>query len=239
MGLFDHIGKTVTNTGRTTIQRGKELADITRLNTRIAENQNRIKILYGEIGEIYYQLHANDAEPEMSAQVNSITKMKQQNQQWEEEIQGLRGFQKCPHCGQMIRKNMVYCDKCGSRILAENLIVCKKCGAILKKDTMFCTYCGERVPSEIATGQIPVISKTCPVCGLALPDEVMFCPRCGTRVQEQGGMQGESQPEMEGPDPSGEELFDSEEHKTSVCPICNAELEDDEMFCTNCGAKVR
>ncbi len=148
MGFFDNLGKSVTTTGRSTIQKTKEMADISKLNSQITENNNRIVRLYTEIGEKYCTLHADDAEPQLANLVDAVVKMRQEIDSWNDQIQSLRGLTKCPNCGKVIPKNMVFCSGCGKRVMPKNVTPCPRCGAVVSKGVLFCPQCGSRIPAE-------------------------------------------------------------------------------------------
>lgn len=59
MAFFDKIGKTVTEVSQKTIAKTKELADTSRLNTMISEEERIIANQYFQIGKLYVSIHRN------------------------------------------------------------------------------------------------------------------------------------------------------------------------------------
>ena len=182
MGFFENIGRSVQATGRTTLQKSRELADITRLNSQRAENDKRINQLYLEIGRLYVELHGADPEPQMARQVQGITEMLSQNEMLNEQLQTLKGMAKCPHCGRFIPKNAVFCTSCGQRALAEDKTVCPGCGAVVTKGALFCTQCGTRIPDEAPAQE--AAKARCTNCGAELEAGILFCTSCGQPVHQ-------------------------------------------------------
>ena len=62
MAFFDDLSKKITDASTKTIQKGKDLTDVARLNSQISAEENRINTLYGMIGKQYMELHRKDAE---------------------------------------------------------------------------------------------------------------------------------------------------------------------------------
>lgn len=53
MAFFDDLSKKITDASTKTIQKGKDLTDVARLNSQISAEENRINTLYGMIGKQY------------------------------------------------------------------------------------------------------------------------------------------------------------------------------------------
>ncbi len=181
MEIINRVNKTISDAG----QRTRDVADIASLNNKINENNRRIKQLYTEIGEAYYNAHSEDADSSVLETVTEVHELKAQNEEWNDQIQKLRGFIKCPNCGEYVPDNTPYCTSCGHRLLADDVVVCPSCGKVLEKGMPFCQYCGSPLPQEPQNennGNAPsvVICK----CGNILPDDAQFCPKCGASREE-------------------------------------------------------
>ena len=57
MAFFDNLSKKVSEAGQKTIQKTKELADTSRLNAMIADEEKAINNAYYQIGKLYVSLH--------------------------------------------------------------------------------------------------------------------------------------------------------------------------------------
>jgi ribosomal protein S26 len=65
--------------------------------------------------------------------------------------------------------------------------------------------------------------RKCLKCGESIPANVAFCPRCGA-----------AQPKEE---PETHEADEAEVIDSWICPVCGAKMDDDDQYCTACGAK--
>ncbi len=90
-------------------------------------------------------------------------------------------------------------------------------------------------PNPLINLSNDTISKTdskCPHCGSEISDEEIFCHNCGGRVYSEEITSVDSEPEKE---------MQVDVVPLQECPkrcfFCNAELEDDALFCTSCGRK--
>lgn len=60
MAFFDKLSKTVTEVSQKTIAKAKELADTSRLNSMISEEEKVIANQYFQIGKLYVSVHKDD-----------------------------------------------------------------------------------------------------------------------------------------------------------------------------------
>ena len=209
---------------------GRKYAEITKLNNQISGTTGRIHQLYREIGEIYYQKHLHDADPQMSKYISAITEMKSNIDVWNDQIQDLKGLTKCSHCGKIIPKNIMFCSGCGQRTVPDHVTLCPGCGSVIAKETLFCSNCGQRIPEEK-----PVEEKVplrCVNCNTILEDNALFCPSCGTKVELSDVAEEPFAP-----------VDSSEETGIAVapviCSVCSEVVEDGQAFCPNCGTPVQ
>lgn len=87
---------------------------------------------------------------------------------------------------------------------------------------------------------------SCRFCGTLLPPDAMFCGECGRAVAVRGGA---SSPGGIGPMPLAFSSADAASddpadhvgaaHGGASCPQCGASVEDDEVFCGECGFVLR
>ncbi|MCD8087159.1 MAG: zinc ribbon domain-containing protein [Oscillospiraceae bacterium] len=181
MAFFDKVGRAFSATSQSAIQKTRELADIARLSGQITENNERISRLYAEIGAMYCKAHPADAEPAYARQVEAVLQMQRQNEEWNDQIQVLRGMTKCPQCGEYVAGNAPFCTACGCRLLPETAVVCPGCGAVIDGGALFCENCGTRLPERPSEGQHT--QEVCHLCGTVLEEGTLFCPNCGARRQ--------------------------------------------------------
>ena len=154
MGFFDDIGKKVADAGQKTIKKTKEISDVVRLNALISQEENKIESLYNQIGKLYVSLHATDSEEEFIDMVRNAIESDSIILAYRQQIQDLKGMQRCEICGAEISKDALFCNNCGNSIqknagqqteTVEDGAVCPNCGNIGKKDARFCTLCGQQL----------------------------------------------------------------------------------------------
>lgn len=188
MAFFDEIGRKITETGQTAIQKTKNLAEIGKLNDAIAEEEKRMNAAYLHIGQQYFELNQNNQDDVYSSLLSEIKGGKTRVAEWQEQIRKLKGVTTCPACSAEIQYGASFCSTCGQTITSTQQPVitggstCGRCGNQLAADDLFCTSCGTKVENEAIENKI---AKTqCSNCGMELNEGAGFCTGCGTRVGE-------------------------------------------------------
>ena len=72
MAFFDKLSKTVTEVSQKTIAKAKELADTSRLNSMISEEEKVIANQYFQIGKLYVSVHKDDFEDDFAGMIGAI-----------------------------------------------------------------------------------------------------------------------------------------------------------------------
>ena len=152
MAFFDNMKGKISQTSFSTVQKAKDLSEITRLNRLVVEAENRINELYGKIGYEVYRVHHENPLPEVSELINQVTEIHKNIVTYKEQIQTLNNANTCPHCHSKISKGMAFCSNCGNRLAViektetpVQSTVCSNCGASISADSMFCMSCGEKL----------------------------------------------------------------------------------------------
>ncbi|WP_291212333.1 zinc ribbon domain-containing protein, partial [Gemmiger sp.] len=114
MAFFDDLSKKITDASTKTIQKGKDLTDVARLNSQISAEENRINTLYGMIGKQYMELHREDAEDAFAGLVASVAEAEQNIAACRAKITELRAVPHCPNCGAELVKGAAFCGICGT-----------------------------------------------------------------------------------------------------------------------------
>ena len=197
MAFFDKLSKTVTEVSQKTIAKAKELADTSRLNSMISEEEKVIANQYFQIGKLYVSVHKDDFEDDFAGMIGAIAEAEAKIKDFKMQIQGIKGVQRCEKCGAEVPNGAAFCSSCGATMprirvpVSNDCIKCENCGAEVKKGMRFCTSCGKPTDAAKAAFAVPVTEPTiivehnevCPNCGAKVEDGLAFCAECGIKLQ--------------------------------------------------------
>lgn len=137
--------------------------------------------------------------------------------------------------------------------------ICPFCGTTVEPENRFCGGCGRpasEVRAEVAARRraeqgaaaAPSVPAVCPRCGEPLVPDAVFCIACGCNIAEaQAAMKADmaagtpaEEPEQEsGPDESGSSDGADAPSAQPVCPSCGKPVDEDDLFCMECGTKLK
>lgn len=149
----------------------------------------------------------------------------------------------------------------------EDKKVCLSCGETLSEDDRFCKKCGTEVLNEVLDNNVvdeveyddnddkikeKSVASFCISCGAPLNDGDRFCQKCGTEVMDEvvdnDDIVKENDEKItlkENKDIIDDRLEDKEKKEKKnepkdrkECHVCGADLDDGDIFCQKCGAKV-
>ena len=193
MAFFDKLSKTVTEASQKTIVKTKELADTSRLNSMISEQEKIITNQYFQIGKLYVSIHKDDFEEDFSGMIAAVADAEAKIRNYKKQIQDIKGVQRCEKCGAEVSNSAAFCSSCGATMPKiqvpepTDYVKCENCGNNVKKGMRFCTSCGK--PMEAVTASAvkesvvePVAEKNCCNCGAKVEEGLAFCTECGTKL---------------------------------------------------------
>ena len=193
MAFFDKLSKSVTEASQKTIAKTKELADTSRLNSMISEQEKIITNQYFQIGKLYVSIHKENFEEDFSGMIAAIADAEAKIRDYKKQIQDVKGVQRCEKCGAEVPNGAAFCSSCGATMpkiqVSEptDYVKCENCGTNVKKSMRFCTSCGK--PMETITapvGKESIAEATteiiCSNCGAKVEDGLAFCTECGTKL---------------------------------------------------------
>lgn len=153
MALFDTMKNKISAAGQTTVQKAKDLTEITKLNSTISGAEEQVRELYTTMGYEVYRAYYENPLPEVAELIAQITQLHQKIEDCKAQIDAINAVKTCPQCGGKVSKDMAFCGNCGFRLPAEEAApveeakpaFCGVCGAPITAESVFCTNCGNKV----------------------------------------------------------------------------------------------
>ncbi len=199
----------------------EENPEITALEARIDEEQNKIPEILCELGDAYARKYSTSFDPDFTPIFNKLFATQNNITAIQGEIRTLKGLTLCANCKHEYPIDAPACQVCGCPnpsyvppVPETKPNTCVACGAPLVEGNAFCTNCGRRIETEEAAVEAaPAAPLTCKNCGSELREGAAFCTRCGTKIE-------------------------TEAPAEKLCPNCGTKLHDGDAFCVNCGTKI-
>lgn len=114
MAFFDELGKKISQAGQTVAQKTKELADITKINSAVSDEERKIDDSYREIGKLYVSLHAENPDVDFAALIAGIHEAESKIAEYKQQIKDIKGVVCCEKCGAEISNSAAFCSVCGA-----------------------------------------------------------------------------------------------------------------------------
>lgn len=116
----------------------------------------------------------------------------------------------------------------------KGVMRCEKCGAEVPRGVAFCSSCGTPMPK----GESVDMSKfdKCESCGAMVEKGMRFCTSCGKPMAPAAASEAAPAEEQSAEKQAAEEQAAAVIE--SVCPSCGTKLDNDTLFCTECGIKL-
>lgn len=229
MAFLDNMDRKLSQFGQGALKKTKDVSESVRLTGAIREEENKQIEIYKQIGEYFYQNYADQADAQLKAWCDAVTRSKETVMQYKEHIQVLKGVTYCTNCNAEIPMNSMFCNNCGTRVVqaapkapVHTGPICPNCQAPVEVGQMFCINCGSKLPAqqpvqEPVVEEVPVVEE--PVA--AWEDEIVK-PELDS---------WETMP-MEAP------VEEPEVPAEPTCPNCGSVVNEGQAFCTNCGTRL-
>ena len=178
MSFFDKLGKTVTNTAHSVVEKTKSSTETIRLNGLINDEEKNINAAYLNMGRKYAELHTADAEPEFQEFLSAIAASQEKIAEYREQIRKTKHLLICQGCGAEIPETVLYYTKCGAenpvgKQLAEERAAREAAERAQREAEAAARQAAAQAP------QAPAGAECCPNCGKPRMAGAMFCTFCG------------------------------------------------------------
>ncbi len=150
MDFFEQLGKKISDVSQSAVQKTKDFADTTQLNSAISDKEKKISGLCLSLGKAYYEDHKAETDSKYGDLIKQINDLYAEISENKEKIKQIKGVVKCPKCGAELPLDASFCNACGAKIEKEEKKEeigrkCPKCGANVAEGDSFCNVCGTKV----------------------------------------------------------------------------------------------
>lgn len=136
---------------QTAVDKGKDVAEITRINIDNAGEESNIRRLLAEIGKYVVESHLLSEDPTVAQKLEKIEACRKKINEGNARIRALKGQELCPNCGGSVNRGARFCDQCGAMMPIANAEVipaqkkCSVCGEDIDGKLMICPNCGAKM----------------------------------------------------------------------------------------------
>ena len=176
MAFWSDLGKKISDTTQSVVEKTKISTDTMRLNGLISDEERNVQRIYAEIGRKYMELHGADGDPDFAGLMQEYQTSKAKMEEYRSQIRRNKHILICAGCGAEIPETVLYCTRCG----AENPVGKRLAEEQRQREE------AERAARE-ADLQAAAVPPTepqpefCARCGQPRTAGAMFCTFCGAQ----------------------------------------------------------
>ena len=176
MAFWSDLGKKISDTTQSVVEKTKTSTDTMRLNGLISDEERNVQRIYAEIGRKYIELHGADGDPDFAGLMQEYQTSKAKMEEYRSQIRRNKHLLICAGCGAEIPETVLYCTRCG----AENPVGKRLAEEQRQREE------AERAARE-ADLQAAAVPPTepqpefCARCGQPRTAGAMFCTFCGAQ----------------------------------------------------------
>ena len=176
MAFWSDLGKKISDTTQSVVEKTKTSTDTLRLNGLISDEERNVQRIYAEIGRKYMELHGADGDPDFAGLMQEYQTSKAKMEEYRSQIRRNKHLLICAGCGAEIPETVLYCTRCG----AENPVGKRLAEEQRQREE------AERAARE-ADLQAAAVPQTepqpefCARCGQPRTAGAMFCTFCGAQ----------------------------------------------------------
>ncbi len=244
MSVFSNIGKNISNKGKEISRKAKVMSETSSLNNIIKGEECKIDTQYKLIGKMYFEKYSSSPEQEFKPAIESIKNSMEKINETQQEILKIKSQFCCPECGTSFKNDAVFCSKCGAKLpekpkpqtlAASQLKKCANCGNALNPEAVFCNFCGTKIENNLTS--LPEENT------IVKPDEEIDNTKTNQTMPIEPSKETSSintSTDKTIPQKSSEtDSLDNTTVQKTFCPNCKNEMNEDDIFCNECGTKVK
>lgn len=118
MAFLDNLTKKVGDAAKTAAKKSGELVETTKVNMAISSEEDKIKVIYAEMGKYIYSKYkgGENIDPNLIQNCQLIDGVEENIVALKEKLMQIKNAKVCPNCGQQVELSTVFCPKCGSNL---------------------------------------------------------------------------------------------------------------------------
>ena len=194
MAFFDDLGKKISQTGQGAVQKTKNVAETMKINNLISEEEKNVNNNLKQIGVVYFENFSENSDEMFSGYIENIKESKKKIEEYNEQINTIKGFGKCPNCGASVANDAAFCNGCGGALPKQSSPVeetvntgkvCPNCGVNVATDDAFCNSCGKKIEFGVNPETVTSVEegRKCVKCGASMGKDDVFCGECGYKEE--------------------------------------------------------
>ena len=106
--MFEDMDKKISGWINAGTEKAKGMSESLRLTGVIKDEENKQTEFYKMLGKYFYESHREIADGVAAQWCNEIDMSKQRVEQYQEELQTVKGVMRCPNCGTEISANSTF-----------------------------------------------------------------------------------------------------------------------------------
>ena len=114
MAFWSDLGKKISDTTQSVVEKTKISTDTMRLNGLISDEERNVQRIYAEIGRKYMELHGADGDPDFAGLMQEYQTSKAKMEEYRSQIRRNKHLLICAGCGAEIPETVLYCTRCGA-----------------------------------------------------------------------------------------------------------------------------
>lgn len=110
--FFDDVKKL----GKSVAEKGKDAIEITKLNSQVSAEKDKMKDMFAKIGEQVYANFRNGNDQGFGEWCVQIQEAEARIEEIKAKVMEIKDASKCPNCGGEVSKEVAFCPKCGAKV---------------------------------------------------------------------------------------------------------------------------